>query len=255
MPEIQGQLVLAQNQYAFIQDATKGTVQVYAGPHVLALSANDRPVNYDKKTDTFTQVQLGEAIKQNPLVPEGHYLVLDNPATDNKHELTFPKPGGNSPIALEVGRKINILGPATFPLWPGQVALAIPGHHLRSNQYLVVRVYNSEQANKNRPDFLKHADKDKDLTPGQQIVIKGTEVSFFIPQTGFEVLVDNGTTYVREALTLELLEYCILLDEDGKKRYERVRRWCSPRLPNALSARTKVRTMSRRALSNSRPSS
>ncbi len=216
MPETQGQLVLAQNQYAFIQDATKGTVQVYAGPHVLALSQNDRPVNYDKNTDTFVQVPIGEAIKQNPLVPEGHYLVLENPATDNKKELTFPKPGGNSPVALEVGRKINILGPATFPLWPGQVALAISGHHLRSNQYLVVRVYNSEQANKNCPDFTKG----KDLTPGQQIVIKGTDVSFFIPQTGFEVLQDNGS-YVREALTLELLEYCILLDEDGKKRYER----------------------------------
>jgi major vault protein len=219
MPEIQGQLVLAQNQYAFIQDATKGTVQVYAGPHVLALSGNDRPVTYVKETDTFVQVQLTEAIKQTPLVPEGHYLVLENPATDNKKELTFPKSGGNSPIGLEVGRKINILGPATFPLWPGQVAQAIPGHHLRSNQYLVVRVYNAEQANKNRPEFLKPANAE-DLTPGQQIVIKGTDVSFFIPQTGFEVLQDNGT-YVREALTLELLEYCILLDEDGKKRYER----------------------------------
>jgi major vault protein len=221
MPEIQGQLVLAQNQYAFIQDATKGTVSVYAGPYVLALSGNDRPVTYNKETDTFTQVQLTEAIKQNPLVPEGHYLVLENPAIDNKGELTFPKAGSNNPISLEVGRKINILGPATMPLWPGQVAQAISGHHLRSNQYLVVRVYNAEQANKNCPTFLKSTGKD--LTPGQQIVIKGTDVSFFIPKTGFEVLPDgnNNNAYVREALTLELLEYCILLDEDGKKRYER----------------------------------
>ena len=212
--------MLAQNQFAFLQDATKGTVQVLAGPYVLALSQNDRPVTYKKETDTFVQVQIGEAIKQNPLVPEGHYLVLENPATDNKGELTFPKAGSNSPVGLEVGRKINILGPATFPLWPGQVAQAISGHHLRSNQYLVVRVYNAEQANKNRPDFLQG---EKDLTPGQQIVIKGTDVSFFIPKTGFEVLPDasNNNIYVREALTLELLEYCILLDEDGKKRYER----------------------------------
>ena len=222
MPEIQGQLVLAQNQYAFIQDATKGTVSVYAGPYVLALSGNDRPVTYNKETDTFIQVQLADAIRQNPLVPEGHYLVLENPAIDNKGELIFPKAGSNSPVNLEVGRKINILGPATMPLWPGQVAQAISGHHLRSNQYLVVRVYNAEQANKNRPDFLKSTGA-KDLTPGQQIVIKGTEVSFFIPKTGFEVMPDgnNNNAYVREALTLELLEYCILLDEDGKKRYER----------------------------------
>ena len=69
MPEIQGQLVLAQNQHAFIQDATKGTVQVYAGPHSLALSANDRPVVYDKNKDEFVQVDIRQAIKQNRSSP------------------------------------------------------------------------------------------------------------------------------------------------------------------------------------------
>lgn len=217
MPDIQGQLVLAQNQYAFIQDATKGTVQVYAGPFSLALSANDRPVIYDKKKDAFIPANLADAITQFPLVPEGHYLILENPVTDKDNKLTFPKSGSNSPSALEVGRKINIPGPTTMPLWPGQVAQAVSGHHLRSNQYLVVRVYNADQANANRPDSLA---SDEKLTPGQQLVIKGTEVSFFIPPTGFEVLTDEGV-YVREALTLERLEYCILLDEDGNKRYEK----------------------------------
>lgn len=228
MPDIQGQLVLAQNQYAFIQDATKGTVQVCAGPYSLALSANDRPVVYDRNRDAFVSATLAEAITQFPLVPEGHYLILENPVTDRTSTtpaLMFPKGGANSPVALEVGRKINIPGPTTFPLWPGQVALAVAGHHLRSNQYLVVRVYNAEHANQNRPEFLKTQlkpeQKETPLTPGQQLVIKGTEVSFFIPPTGFEVLKDETTTaYVREALTLERLEYCILLDEDGNKRYE-----------------------------------
>src|SRR5208337_4869696 len=226
MPDGQ-QLVLAQNQHAFIQDSTKGTVQVYAGPHALALSGNDRPVVYDPKKDEFVQVTLNQAITQNPLVPEGHYLILENPVTDRTNEtkpLLFPKQGANSSITLDVGRKINIPGPTTFPLWPGQVAQVVSGHHLRSNQYLVVRVYNADQANANRPDFLKTATADKAdaaLTPGQQLVIKGTEVSFFIPPTGFEVLVEGEANgYVREALTLERLEYCILLDEDGSKRYE-----------------------------------
>jgi major vault protein len=224
MPEIQGQLVLAQNQFAFIQDATKGTVQVCAGPYSLALSANDRPVVYDRKKDAFVSANLAEAITQFPLVPEGHYLILENPVTDKNGALTFPVGGSNTPAKLEVGRKINIPGPTTFPLWPGQVAQAVSGHHLRSNQYLVVRVYNAEQANANRPDFLKSTKPetpDTAFDPGQLLVIKGTEVSFFIPPTGFEVLAEENSAYVREALTLERLEYCILLDEDGNKRYEK----------------------------------
>ena len=221
MPDIQGQLVLAQNQHAFIQDSTKGTVQVYAGPHALALSGNDRPVTYDKDRDEFVQVPLTQAIKQNPLVPEGHYLVLENPAMDGD-KLRQPKNGGNSPTELLVGRKIVIPGPATFPLWPGQFAQAIQGHHLHSNQYLVVRVYNADEANKNATESLmsKAAGSDGKFTPGQLLVIKGTESSFFIPPTGFEVLKENDS-YVREALTLERLEYAILLGEDGEKRYER----------------------------------
>lgn len=56
---------------------------------------------------------------------------------------------------------------------------------------------------------------------GQLLVIKGTEVSFYMPPTGIEVIAVGGTgdTYVREAVTLERLEYAILKDEDGEKRY------------------------------------
>ena len=57
---------------------------------------------------------------------------------------------------------------------------------------------------------------------GQILVIKGTEVSFYIPPTGIEVIPlcnDSAQGYVRDAVTLERLEYCILKDEDGNKRY------------------------------------
>jgi len=219
MPDTTGQLVLAQNQYAFIQDATKGSVQVYVGPHALALSSNDKPVVYDNVKDEFTPVNdLRLAIKQFSLVPEGHYIVLENPAFDNQNNLTAPKVGKSDTPVLQLGRKINIAGPTTFPLWPGQFAKAISGHHLRSNQYLVVRVYNGEQASKAAATV-----GEKEGTPlvnGQLFVIKGTEVPFFIPATGFEVLAESGN-YVREALTLERLEYCILLAESGEKRFER----------------------------------
>jgi len=225
--EATGQLCLAQNQYALTQDATKGTVSAIAGPFSISLSANDRPVVYDRQTDRFVPVDIQRAITQNAFVPEGHYLVLENPSFKSNGELNKPSSGVNSPVILEVGRKIVIPGPATFPLWPGQLAEAIPGHHLRSNQYLVVRVYNADEAAKNisggapdaaAPDAAAPATT---FTPGELLVIKGTEKSFYIPTTGFEVLKDEKGSYVREALTLERLEYAILLDEDGNKRYEK----------------------------------
>jgi major vault protein len=60
----------------------------------------------------------------------------------------------------------------------------------------------------------------REFTMGQLTIIKGTEVSFYIPPTGVEVVPDPQTHhFVREAATLERLEYCILLDENGEKRY------------------------------------
>lgn len=228
MADMQGQtqLVLAQNQHAFIQDTTKGIVQVYAGPHSGAVSQNERPVIYDRAKDEFIGVRLEQAVKQNPLVAEGEYLVLENPLLKDNGTPVAPTRGGNAPAELRIGSKINIPGPLTCPLWPGQFATVVPGHHLRSNQYLVVRVYNAEEATTNGTVLLgvaagRAGTEDANFTPGQLLVIKGTEASFFIPPTGFEVLKENNGAYVREALTLERLEYAILLDEDGNKRYER----------------------------------
>jgi len=58
-----------------------------------------------------------------------------------------------------------------------------------------------------------------DLTMGKLLVIKGTDVSFYIPPTGVEVVPDAEGQYIRNAATLERLEYCTLLDEDGNKRF------------------------------------
>jgi major vault protein len=56
---------------------------------------------------------------------------------------------------------------------------------------------------------------------GQLMLIRGTEVSFYMPPTGIEVVPDETNQFVRSAVTLERLEYCILLDEGGNKRYVR----------------------------------
>lgn len=63
------------------------------------------------------------------------------------------------------------------------------------------------------------ADDKPILTNGQLLVIKGTDVSFYIPPTGVEVVRDDHGRYVRSAVTLEQLEYCILLDESGTARH------------------------------------
>lgn len=217
MPDTRNELILAQNQHAFIQDETKGLVQVIVGPYKTGLTATDRPVKYvDGK---YVTESIEKAVSQNPTVPEGSYLVLENPSEDDKK--INPGQGSQAPAPLKTGRKINIPGPATFALWPGQVATAVAGHQLKSNEYIIVRVYNVEEATKNWP---KEIEKPEDnLVVGQLLVVEGTEVSFFIPPTGLEVVADpiTKTQYVRQAVTLERLEYCVLLDEDGNKRYEK----------------------------------
>ena len=224
-------MVLGPNEYANILDETKGNVSVYVGPVKTSLSNTDRPVLFDRNTGSFKRCSLEEATLIFPTAPEGYYIILLNPAI--KEEEDHPKNGiSNISTTLEIGRKINITGPVSFPLWPGQVATILQGHRLRSNQYLVVQVYNDESAREHwdkavvRPQIEggveRHADVGVDsshLTMGQQIVIKGTDVSFYIPPTGLKVVKDNKGSYIREAVTLERLEYCILLDEDGNKRF------------------------------------
>jgi len=231
MSELQKRdLVLPPGSYAYMQDVTKGVVKTYTGPTVINPTAQERPVIYD--AGTFRNAaSLEDAMRISPIAAEGYYVILRNPAKGNKH----PDEGSAQPTAeQEIGRTIIVPGPATFALWPGQAAEVVEGHHLRSNQYLLVRVYNEDEARKNwSKAVVKPAAVDgepaatqpvtiaapPDLTVGKQLIIRGTEVSFYIPPTGIEVVRD-ADHYGREALTLERLEYAILVDENGKKRYE-----------------------------------
>ncbi len=242
-------LVLAPNEHAFILDETKGNVINYVGPHKTSLANTDQPVSFNSQTKRFERCTLEQATQMFAIAPEGWYLVLKNPAEDGKP----PKIGtANSLPDLNVGRKVNIPGPISFARWPGQMIRVLKGHNLRSNQYLTVRVYDEEAARENwakavikpqtsasgdpasppdsdghapdaTPDAEVKADVEEapDLTMGKLLIIKGTDVSFYIPPTGIEVVPDGTGQYVRHAVTLERLEYCILLDEDGNKRYIR----------------------------------
>ncbi|MHA2280120.1 MAG: hypothetical protein ACXAC5_04490 [Promethearchaeota archaeon] len=233
-------LVLAPTSFAYVLDKTQGEVVTYVGPVKVSLADSDQPVVFDYKTKKYRHVSLNEAIQNIVIAPEQWYVIMKNPAFDNNGGLKGFDKGKNATQQsnLDVGRKINIPGPVAFPLWPGQMSQVVQGHHLRSNQYLLVRVYDEESARKFRDEAViktvgdngeaevdaKTENKSlipEDLTIGKQFIIKGTDASFFIPPTGIEIVRDENGGFIREAETLELLEYCILLDESGEKRFVR----------------------------------
>ena len=225
MPEMQKDLVLSINEYAYVLDRTKGNVSCWVGPAKTSLSTSDEMVVFNEESKAFEPARnYYEATKLFTTAPENWYVILKNPTENNSH----PRPGtaNNLPDNIQIGRKINIRGPVSFPLYPGQMAKVIRGHALRTNQYLLARVYEAAAASQSQGEMLD-AEGNKietvnNYVNGQILVIKGTEVSFYIPPTGIEVIPvsnDYRKGYVREAVTLERLEYCILKDEDGNKRY------------------------------------
>ena len=220
---IERDLVLSPNEFVFISDTTNGQIRCCVGPYKTNLGETDYPVIFRDDTKQFQRVELFKAIQLFAIAPEGWYIILKNPAEE--HPLPS-KP--NAMPTLEMGRKVNTPGPASFALWPGQMKKVVKGHHLRSNQYLLVRVYDEGQAKQNWGQAIIKPQEGKDekkalplpdLTIGKLLVIKGTDVSFYIPPTGVEVVAITEKQYVREAVTLETLEYCILLGENGEKRY------------------------------------
>lgn len=220
---MQKDLVLSINEYSYVLDETKGHVSCLVGPTKMSLSQSDKLVRFNPKTKSFESCSYNEAKSLFTTAPENWYVILKNPVEGNKH----PQTGTSNtlPDNIHIGEKINVRGPVSFALYPGQMAKVVKGHALRSNQYLLARVYEADAANSNQGEVIdsegnKIAGTTTNCVNGQLLVIKGTEISFYIPPTGIEVIpVNNHGDYVREAVTLERLEYCILKDENGNKRY------------------------------------
>jgi len=227
-----GDLVLSQGTYVLLQDGATGQVEVVTGPFKVSLADTDKPVVYEKDTRRFTPTTADKAISVCPAADEGQYLVLTNPSRDD-NGMKHPGKGKQPTMDLTMGRKINIPGPTVFALFPGQVAEVVDGHQLKSNAYLLIRVYNEKEAKENlKNSVVKAAEgteektskksvnlfEEKEIRTGNLLIIKGTDVSFYMPPTGIEVLEEDGK-YARDAVTLERLEYCILLDQNGDKRY------------------------------------
>lgn len=221
----QSDLVLAVNEYAYVLNKSTGVIRSHVGPIVVTISQQEALVVFDAKSKRFVETNDYNRAKQLfTSAPEGWYVVLKNPAD------VYPEPAkaNSTPASMKIGVKVNIAGPTSFALFPGQMAKVIRGHKLRTNQYLLARVYDAEAAMKSSATMLD-ADgnavdtKQETYFTGQLLVIKGTEVSFYMPPTGIEVLpseIGGEDPFVRDAVTLERLEYCILKDENGSKSYE-----------------------------------
>lgn len=242
-------LVLKTNEYAYVLDKTKGNISCVVGPFKMSLSTSDAIVCFNEKTKKFEEVVFGDAAMIFVSAPENWYVELKNPVKNPDPDNEYPVCGNsNIPPKLDIGRKINIRGNVSFALYPGQMAKVIQGHRLHSNQYLLARVYDADvlmksleaERAKKAPDAGgqqtgtetgegQNPETGKEetaavetYTTGQILIIKGTDTPFYIPPTGIEVIPiggDGGKQYVRDAVTLERLEYCILKNEKGMKKY------------------------------------
>lgn len=238
MQSRQRDLVLSVNEFCFMQNKTNGVIKTYVGPMTMTISQTEALVVFDPRSKKFVEQNNFEKAKQLCVAaPEGWYVILKNP-TDDDHR---PEAGKANaiPQSMEIGTKVNIPGPVSFALYPGQMSKVVRGHKLRSNQYLIARVYDAEAAAKGMKDATivsvnndenakgnseeneENKESQNKFFVGQQLVIKGTEVSFYMPPTGIEVVpqTPGSDDYIRDAVTLERLEYAILKDEDGEKRY------------------------------------
>lgn len=219
-------LVLSPNEYAYVLDKTKGLISCVVGSYKMSLSNSDALVVFDENAMRFKEASFEEAIATFVSAPENWYIVLKNPVkVDNMQHPTCGT--ANTLPELQIGKKINIRGNTSFALYPGQMAKVVQGHSLHSNQYLLARVYDADVLNANikTPEPTEEnpnpVPEHEPYITGQILVIKGTEHPFYIPPTGIEVIPigGSGNRYVRNAVTLEKLEYCILKNEKGVKKY------------------------------------
>jgi len=179
-------ILVASNEYAYVQDLTKGDIVLYVGPTKISLSNTERLVDYQQGRFVPVRADEGTAVATFTTATSSQYIVLENPAKDPNVK---PTKGNNSAVELRVGRKVVVPGPASFPLWPGQRARIVDGHALREDEYLVVRVYDD-------------GDESRAIGPiGTETIVRGEDTSFYVPVTGLEV-VASPSGYVHTARRL-----------------------------------------------------
>jgi hypothetical protein len=179
-------ILVAPNEYAYVQDLTKGDIVLYVGPTKISLSNTERMIILDG--GRFSPVRSDEVwfgVHKFAEATSSQYVVLENPPVD---PTVRPVKGANSAVPLQIGRKIVVPGPAQFPLWPGQRAKVLDGHELFHDEYVLVRVYDQVEG--------------MSAPIGSEFIVRGTDSSFYVPKSGLEVLHD-GQSYVRKSIRLD----------------------------------------------------
>ena len=122
----QRDLVLSINEFCFLQNKTNGSIKSHVGPLTMTISQQEALVTFNAKSKKFEETQDFEKAKQLFVsAPEGWYIILKNPTTDNQ----YPEAGkaNTSPTTIKIGTKVNIPGPISFALYPGQMAKVVRG--------------------------------------------------------------------------------------------------------------------------------
>lgn len=248
MAEGKKELVLVNNECAWVKDLSGGMIYAYLGPHKEPLSVDSVIVTQNARNREFIPIG-GDTLKGQPFTValESQYVILHNPEMPGTRPMTR---GKNEAVALQTGKSIIKRGPCEFPLWPGQQAEVVDGHRLTSDQFLRIRVEGeiADSDVKWLQDLLKEdwlapsvptdASATPDSTPssvdvklpeltiGSEWIVRGSKTKFFIPPTGVKVLkaTDDITRsdddpYVMNGVTLDADEYVILKNRSGRISY------------------------------------
>ena len=190
----QKDLVLAPNEFCLLQSKTNGVIKTCTGPLMTTISQQEALVVFDGKTKKFKELSNSDSAKQLFInAPENWYVILKNP-TENG---TYPEVGKSMIApALNIGQKVNIRGPVSFSLFPGQMAKVVRGHKLRSNQYLIARVYDAVAATENAAsatigvwDLYVGMEWDGEFEEGGVLVSNGTFTAY--PASGDYVMIES----------------------------------------------------------------
>jgi hypothetical protein len=235
MAEGKKELVLVNNEYAWVKDLSGGMIYVYLGPHKEPLSV-DSVIVLQGPNREFIPTG-GELLKGQTFVQalESQYIILHNPETPGTRPMSR---GKNEAVALQTGKSIVKRGPCEFPLWPGQQAEVVDGHRLTSNQFIRIRVEGEiapddikalqdlikedwvapkpvesvpaevkgstsevDAVYRSQPEVPESVEPQlPELTIGSEWIVRGSKTKFFIPPTGVKVLLatDPVTKSARE---------------------------------------------------------
>jgi major vault protein len=224
-------LVLAPSEYAYMQDVTKGVVKTYTGPTVINPTAQERPVVFNPDTKRFEPCTLEQAVQQIAIAPEGYYVVLKNPSARNDHPrraACIPGPIWTSAArSTSPDRVRSRCGPARSSN-SSRATTCAPTSTCSSASTTRKRPARTGARRSSSPPSRVRPSHRGRRSPTRRKTSRWASCSSSRARTCRSTSRrrawgghDESGSYVRDALTLERLEYCILVDQNGKKRYER----------------------------------